>query len=68
MLDALRRAARPLTREQLRAELRVRNERLGEVLQTLEKSTRIGRAGDGWRLATPVSNGGQPATGSSEAD
>ncbi|MBI2565577.1 MAG: hypothetical protein HYV63_00910 [Candidatus Schekmanbacteria bacterium] len=68
LLDALRRIAEPRTREQLRADLHVRNEPLGEVLQTLEKSTRIHRAGEGWYLATATANGGQPVTGNPEAD
>jgi len=39
-----------LTRTQLRDELRVKNERLGEVLTHLEQEGRIVRDPNGWRL------------------
>jgi transcription initiation factor IIE alpha subunit len=39
-----------LTRTQLRDELRVKNERLGEVLTHLEEEGRIVREPNGWRL------------------
>jgi hypothetical protein len=47
ILDALN--AGPRTRGALRAELGVKNERLGEVLSRLEANGRIQRARDGWR-------------------
>ena len=46
-----------LTRAALRARLRLRNQRLGEILTALEAAGRIVRAADGWRLAEGESNG-----------
>ena len=42
----------PLTREQLRSRLSVRNERLGEALTALERDGRIERGSEGWRLVS----------------
>lgn len=47
ILDALN--SGPRTRSALRAQLCVKNERLGEMLGRLESSGRIERARDGWR-------------------
>lgn len=54
LLDALRRADRPLGRAQLRAELRVRNERLGDALARLVAAGTITRAGDRWAVPVPT--------------
>lgn len=54
LLDALGRAAQPLSRAQLRAELRVRNERLGDTLVRLAAAGTIIRAGDRWSVPVPV--------------
>ena len=51
LLQTLR-ETQPMTREQLRATLSVKNERLGEVLSLLEKEGLIERTSRGWRLAT----------------
>jgi len=51
IIEALRAAARPLARGELRAELRVNNQRLGDALAALEKSGAVQRAADGWRAA-----------------
>jgi len=48
VLDALAQAEAPLTRPQLRARLRVRNERLGEVLARLASTGSVRRLGDRW--------------------
>lgn len=40
----------PITREQLRSRLSLRNERLGEALAALERDGRIERGPAGWRL------------------
>lgn len=53
VLDALRRADASRTRAALRNELHVNNLRLGDTLLALERSQRIRRLPDGWRLATP---------------
>jgi len=50
---ALRRADGPLTRHQLRDQLRIRNQRLGQLLADLETNRRIRRTSRGWTLATP---------------
>jgi len=52
VLDALDLA--PLSRTDLRAALRVRNERLGPVLDRLAADARIVRDGDRWKRATKV--------------
>jgi AAA domain len=54
LLEALGRAARPLSRAQLRAELRVRNERLGDALVRLTNAGAIVRAGDRWSVPVPT--------------
>jgi hypothetical protein len=48
VVEALANAGAPLTRPELRARLRVRNERLGEVLARLAASGAIRRLGDRW--------------------
>jgi hypothetical protein len=48
VLEALARAEAPLTRPELRARVRVRNERLGEVLALLAAAGRVCRLGDRW--------------------
>jgi hypothetical protein len=53
VLAALDRAVRPLTRNQLRAILHVRNQRLGAVLTELLKAGTVTRDGDRW-TRTPV--------------
>jgi len=47
-----------MTRSALRDELRVKNERLGRALITLQKADKIERSSDGWKLAasTPENN------------
>lgn len=52
VLEALG-ANQVMTRAQLRARLSVKNERLGEVLLTLETQGRIERGARGWHLASP---------------
>jgi len=54
LLDRLARAEAPLSRTQLRAELRVRNERLGDVLMRLVAAGAIVRAGDRWAVPGPA--------------
>jgi RecA-family ATPase len=54
VLDALGRAGRALSRSQLRAELRVRNERLGDALLRLVASGAVIRAGDRWAVPVPT--------------
>lgn len=54
VLDALRRAGRTLSRSQLRAELRVRNERLGDALVRLVATGAVIRAGDRWGVPVPT--------------
>ncbi len=53
VLDALRRAG-ALSRSQLRAELRVRNERLGDALVRLVATGAVIRAGDRWAVPVPT--------------
>lgn len=48
LLSFLGNAAAPTTRAQLRAALRVRNERLGDALERLAAAGAIHRLGDGW--------------------
>ena len=48
--DALRHAVGPRTRQDLRAQLRVNNERLGHILADLEARRLIERSGQGWSL------------------
>jgi len=54
VLDLLTRAGRPLSRSQLRAELRVRNERLGDALSRLVAADAVVRAGDRWAVPVPT--------------
>ena len=56
--DLLRRAAAPRTRQDLRTELRVNNERLGKVLDDLEKRHLIESTPKGWATVTPAVAGG----------
>jgi hypothetical protein len=53
ILDKLTRAVAPLTRTELRAELRVRNERLGEALARLAAQGLLVRDGDRWAVPVP---------------
>ena len=52
--DLLRRADVPRTRQDLRAELRVNNERLGQCLTELEARGLVQRSGQGWTYVAPV--------------
>jgi hypothetical protein len=54
LLDTLRRAGRPLGRSQLRVELRVRNERLGDALTRLVAAGSVIRTGDRWGVPVPT--------------
>lgn len=55
VLAALKDAAQPLSRSELRDQLRVRNQRLGDALQRLAADAQIHRLGDRWALpSTPV--------------
>lgn len=56
--DLLRRAAVPRTRQDLRTELRVNNERLGHALEDLEKRQLIERTPQGWATVKPAVAGG----------
>jgi hypothetical protein len=51
ILSALRTSSTPSTRADLRAALRVRNERLGDALQRLAAAGSILRRGEGWSCA-----------------
>jgi len=48
VLKTLRSAGKPLRRGELREQLRVNNQKLGETLQTLEISGRLRRCASGW--------------------
>jgi len=54
VLAALGRAGGALSRSQLRAELRVRNERLGDALVRLVATGALIRAGDRWAVPVPT--------------
>lgn len=54
LLEMLTRAAMPLSRTQLRAELHVRNERLGDALVRLTTTGAVVRAGDRWAVPVPT--------------
>lgn len=54
ILDLLARVATPLGRSAMRAELRVRNERLGDALSRLAASGVILRSGDRWAVPVPT--------------
>lgn len=57
---ALRRAGAPRSRAALRQELRVNNQRLGEVLVVLEQRGLVARSAGGWGLTAPGEpDGGQ---------
>lgn len=53
IIAALRDAGGPMTRQQLRDQLRVNNQRLGEALTELEQASRLVRSPGGWRLSSP---------------
>ena len=50
LLECLGAASGPMTRTGLRAELRVKNERLGNLLTALEASGQVIRTAEGWTL------------------
>lgn len=54
LLDRLARAESPVSRTQLRAELRVRNERLGDALARLAAAGAVVRTGDRWAVPVPA--------------
>jgi hypothetical protein len=54
LLDRLARADTPLSRTQLRAELHVRNERLGDALTRLAAAGAVVRAGERWTVPVPT--------------
>lgn len=54
LVEKLAAANGPLTRTQLRAELRVRNERLGQALARLSAAGALLRAGDRWTVPVPA--------------
>jgi len=54
VLAALGRAGRALSRSHLRAELRVRNERLGDALVRLVATGAVIRSGDRWGVPVPT--------------
>jgi hypothetical protein len=51
VVEELRRAPRPLTREALRARVRSNNQRLGELLEQLAAAGRVRRSAKGWSPA-----------------
>lgn len=51
VLGALRQSTTPVSRNDLRTVLRVRNERLGAVLGDLLAASRVARNGEGWVIA-----------------
>jgi len=51
VIKILRAAGKPLTRAALREAVRINNQRLGDVLDDLERRARVCRSADGWRLA-----------------
>lgn len=54
LVEKLIRAGGPLSRTQLRAELRVRNERLGHALARLTAAGSLLRVGDRWSVPVPA--------------
>jgi hypothetical protein len=52
--ELLRRTTRPWTRQDLRAELRVNNDRLGQVLENLAERQLITRTPQGWAAVMPA--------------
>jgi hypothetical protein len=57
VIETLTRAGEPLQRGVLRERLRVNNQRLGDVLQELERAGRIRRSTAGWLCQTPQPSG-----------
>lgn len=53
VIEELRRTGRPLTRNALREQLGIRNERLGRSLAALERKGHLQRTDDGWTLTPP---------------
>ena len=53
-VDQIKAAAEALSRSQLRAELRVRNERLGDALVRLVAIGAVIRTGDRWAVPVPT--------------
>ena len=51
IMDALAQARKPMPRGELRAQLRINNQRLGEALQQLQESGRAKHTDGGWTLA-----------------
>lgn len=51
IVDALAQAGKPMPRGELRARLRINNQRLGEALQDLQESGRAKNTDEGWALA-----------------
>lgn len=58
VVAVIRAMAGPATRQHLREQLRINNQRLGDVLQELERAGRIARTPEGWTLPAP-----SPSTG-----
>ncbi len=57
LLDLLRSVSRPLTRTEIRRQVQVNNQRLGQVLAQLEAGGILTRSQQGWRLAAqPIAN------------
>ena len=54
LLDAIARTGHSLSRSELRAELHVRNERLGQALTRLAATGAIIRSGDRWAVPVPI--------------
>ncbi len=54
VLYAITRTGHSLSRSELRAELHVRNERLGDALTRLAGTGAIIRAGDRWTVQVPL--------------
>ena len=57
--ELMRDSDQPLLRHQLRARLRINNQRLGNALQSLHREGRIERIAQGWRLAASHPRAGQ---------
>jgi hypothetical protein len=67
IIDLLRRTS-PLSRKDIRAQLRVNNQRLGHALAKLEKRGQILRSADGWYPTTSLLCEDLPCSEKSEAD
>ncbi len=63
LIATLRSAPRPLTRIELRAQLRVNNQRLGQALNDLQRHGLLTRTGRGWQIEKTVLPG-ETETGS----